>query len=486
MKLKKILVMMVTMLLCMSVSVFASSEVPYQTYTLDKWGNATPSPNGYVPQRSIGGAQLGCKDFSGAQDLFYSETLKLVLVTDTGNSRIVVLNDNFEFQYELTSFTNDKNEEITLNKPEGAYLLDDGTLYICDTGNQRIISCTLDGKLNSVLSTPESELLDENFVYRPSKLVVDEDNRMYIISKGTYQGLIYLDTNGEFIRYFGANKVEMTFRRRMLKIWKSILPEKAAASIQSFNPIEYGNLYMSNDGYVFATAAGSEDGSSLMTKLNPLGIDVLPFKIKGQSLFSDVSIDKNGIITCLDTTYGLIFQYDGNGKLMFSFGGIGSQVGLFQKAVSLIEVNNNLYVLDSEKNTITEFTLTQFGEMVKDAIVLYDEGKYEESIKPWEKVSSHNANYLLSYIGLGKAYYQLKDYDTAMYYFKLANDRADYSDAFREASLIAIRASFTTVALILIALAIVIIVLSIVVKKYNKKHGTKGLEMIFKKKRGGK
>ncbi len=450
---KKITVLLLLMAVILSFGatpVAAASEVPYQTYTFDKWGNATPASNGYMPTRSIGGAQLGCGNFNGAMDMFYNEALGLIFIADTGNDRIVILREDMSLEKVIDRLEYAGGEYL-LNQPQGVFALDDGTLYICDTGNQEIVVCDADGRLLSKLPTPSSTLLPENFHYQPTRIVVDDAGRMYIISKGTYQGLIYLDTDGSFIKFFGANNVEMTLRRRILKIWKSILPDEAASTMQSFNPIEYGNIYMSSDGYIYATAAGSENGAALMTKLNPLGIDCLPYKLSGTSLYADVSVDDAGVITALDTNNGLIVQVDENGKNMFTFGGLGDQTGLFRRAVSLIEVGGALYVMDADKNTITEFCLTAFGETVRNAIGLYNEGLYRESIEPWKNVITHNANYLLAYTGLGKAYYQLEDYDTAMYYYKLANDRSNYSQAYREASLNHMRDAFGLILLGMIA-----------------------------------
>lgn len=453
-----LLAMLVLAAVFAATSASAASEVPYQTYTFDKWGNATPAPNGYIPTVSIGGAQLGCGNFSGAMDMFYSEALGLILIADTGNDRIVILNEDLELVRVIEQLES-SNGAYRFNEPQGVYALDDGTIYICDTGNQQIVLCDLEGRLLSTLPTPSSTLLPENFHYQPTRIVVDAAGRMYIISKGTYQGLIYLDRDGSFIKFFGANDVEMTLRRRILKIWKSILPDEAASTMQSFNPIEYGNVYMSEDGFIYATAAGSENGAALMTKLNPLGIDCLPYQLKGTSLYSDVSVDAGGIITALDTNNGLLIQVDENGKSMFTFGGIGDQTGLFRRAVSLIEVRGKLYVMDADKNTITEFALTQFGEKVRSAISLYNEGLYRESIEPWKDVIARNANYLLAYTGLGKAYYQLEDYDTAMYYYRLANDRDNYSQAYREASLNRMRDSFGLIVLAAIVLIVAIVLL---------------------------
>ena len=443
---KKTIVLLLTLVMVLGllpVTASASAEVPYQTYTFDKWGNTTPSPNGYLPTRSIGGAQLGCGNFSDAMDMFYSEELQELYVVDSGNARIIVLSKDLELKKELYGFG-----DTAFQNPQGIFVQPDGTMYVADMAAKQVVVGDRNGSLLKILPTPESNLLPDNFNYLPTKVVVDTHGRVYILSQGIYQGLIYLDTDGSFIKFFGPNEVEMTFRRQTLKVWKAILPDKAAATMQSFNPIEYGNIFMGQDEYIYATAAGSENGSKLITKLNPLGIDCLPFKMNGSDvLYSDVTVDSTGVMTVLNTAGGTIRQMNESGSLMFAFGGIGDQVGLFQRAVSIVQVGDDLYVLDADKDTITEFRLTDFGTLVRDAIALYDAGLYQESIEPWLEVIRHNSNYLLAYTGLGKAYYQLKDYDTAMYYFRLANDRSNYSLAFREASLLKVRGSFGTIVL---------------------------------------
>lgn len=454
-KLTVLLLVLVLMLGIFPVTASASAEVPYQTYTFDKWGNTTPSPNGYLPTRSIGGAQLGCGNFSDAMDLFYSQERQELYVVDSGNARIIVLTRELELKKELYGFG-----EVAFQNPQGIFVQPDGTMYVADMAARHVAVGDAEGALLKILPTPESNLLPDNFNYLPTKVVVDTHGRVYILSQGIYQGLIYLDTDGSFIKFFGPNEVEMTFRRQSMKVWKAILPDKAAATMQSFNPIEYGNIFMGKDEYIYATAAGSENGARLITKLNPLGIDCLPFKMSGsEALFSDVTVDEGGVMTVLNTAGGTIRQMNESGSLMFAFGGIGDQVGLFRRAVSIVQMGDDLYVLDADKDTITEFKLTDFGTLVRDAIALYDAGLYRESIEPWLEVIRHNSNYLLAYTGLGKAYYQLKDYDTAMYYFRLANDRANYSLAFREASLLKVRGSFGTIVLSIAGLIAAVFIL---------------------------
>ena len=452
-RLPVILLCLILVLQLAPVAVQADSEAPYGTYTFDKWGNAVPSPNAYLPTRSIGGAQLGCGSFNNAQDLFYSQAQGEVYIADSGNKRVLVLSEDMELVRELSTLTREDGTEYQFGEPRGIFVKDDGTMYVADMGNKEVVVCTNRGQYLSTLPTPESNLLPDDFNYLPTKVVVDAKNRIYILSQGVYQGLIYLDTDGSFIKFFGSNDVEMTLQRRLQKTWKTILSDEAAATMQSFNPIEYGNIFLTEDGYIYATAAGSENGTSLMTKLNPLGTDCLPYKFAGSnSPFNDVAVNADGITTLIDTQRGEIWQLDENGNTMFLFGGVGNQTGLFQRPVSVIEVNDNLYVMDADKNTITEFSLTEYGALVREAIALYNAGLYQECMEPWREVIRHNSNYLLAYTGLGKAYYQLKDYDTAMYYFKLANGRTDYSVAFREASLNHMRDSFGGIVLVLAVL----------------------------------
>lgn len=439
-----------------SAAVGSNSEVPYQTFTYDKWGNATPAPNGYLPEKSIFGTDIGTGDFFEPQDLFYCKARQEIYIADSGNMRIVVTDENFGL-IKVISELSWNGSPYPLKRPTGIYVLDDGTIYIADQMNAEVIICNQDGEILKKYGKPESNLIDGQMEYKPSKVTVDKIGKIYVQSLGVFQGLIYLKPDGTFVKYFGANKVEMTMKRISIKLWKTILGDKASANMQSFNPIEYGNIFMAEDGFIYATAEASQNSTKLIAKLNPLGVDISrlgrPIWYSNAD-FADITVDAEGIITVIDTKYGSIYQSDKNGQLMFAFGGIGDQLGLFKIPTSIIEVDNKLYVLDSDKRSITQFGLTSFGEKVRTAISLYNHGLYKDSIEPWQEVIRSNANYLLAYTGVGKAYYQLEEYKTSMDYYKLANDRSNYSIAYKEYSLLAMRNNFGIIILIIIAASV--------------------------------
>ncbi len=464
---KQLISLLCGALLLLSPMAARAAEAPYQPFALDQWGSTMPVPSGYLPTRSIGGAELGLGDFKDASDMFYCAEQGELYIADSGNMRIVVLDESLQVIRCWTELTLEDGSAYQFVNPQGIYVRD-GLVYIAEMGRQEIVVCDREGQVSNIFGAPVSPLLPENFKYQPHKVVVDAAGRIYVLSKGVYQGIVYLEPDGSFIKFFGPNDVEMTLKRKAMKIWKSILSEQAASTMQTFNPIEYSNLFLSEDGYIYATAAGYADAkteSNAITKLNPLGINMLHIKFGKETLFSDVAVDESGVTTLLEVKTGVIYQLDKDGMLMFTMGGKGEQVGLFRNPVSLVQVKDKIYVLDAEKNTITEFERTEFGELVWTAVNLFNEGFYEESIGPWQEVVRRNSNYLVAYACMGKVYYQLGEYDKAMYYDRLANTKDSYSDAYKAASLQKMRESFGT-----IVLGIVLIAAAVMFVKYRKKR----------------
>ena len=57
--------------------------------------------------------------------------------------------------------------------------------------------------------------------------------------------------------------------------------------------------------------------------------------------------------------------------------------------------------MDSGKNTLTVFRPTEYGALVKKAVMLYNDGFYTEAAKAWKEVVICNQNFELAYDGLG-------------------------------------------------------------------------------------
>ncbi len=81
-------------------------------------------------------------------------------------------------------------------------------------------------------------------------MVVDDFRKIYVQAVGSYQGLICLNADGTFLNYYGSNKVEMTAKMIVQKIWKMFLTDEQASAMQNFVPIEYANAYL-DEGILF-------------------------------------------------------------------------------------------------------------------------------------------------------------------------------------------------------------------------------------------
>ena len=93
-------------------------------------------------------------------------------------------------------------------------------------------------------------------------------------------------------------------------------------------------------------------------------------------------------------------------------------------------LGDKLLVLDTDRGLVTVFEPTDFAKDVREATLLYRDGKYEDAKDPWLRVLAADNNYELANVGMGKIYEGLGEYETAMKYYKNGNNKKFYSDAF--------------------------------------------------------
>ena len=65
-----------------------------------------------------------------------------------------------------------------------------------------------------------------------------------------------------------------------------------------------------------------------------------------------------------------------------------------------------------------------------EAVVLYNDGLYQEAVPLWKEILKENSNYYMAHLGLGKAAYVSGDWETAMSEMKVALDQENYSEAY--------------------------------------------------------
>ncbi|MBO5868598.1 MAG: hypothetical protein J6Q54_06810, partial [Oscillospiraceae bacterium] len=362
---KKVICLILVMVLVLSssaVAVFAGQ--PDRTYTYEE-STPVPSTNAYQVKLIVDEAVMGTTRLNNPRDIFVDNEDR-VFILDSGNCRVLVLDKEYKCIKELTEF---KYGEETITLAEGAeglfYRESNQLLYICDTENNRIIVSDLEGNATKVYTKPEGELLDPALPYKPMKIIVDNMGIMFVTSGTVNTGAMLVDSNNSFLGFYGTNRLKQTAAMKVEQFWRSIL-SKAAQDLSgvTFQPVEFNNLFWSDDRFVYTVSPLVESVASSISKLNALGNNVFPQnidiyqltkdrKIKGMVL-TDITVDREGAISFVDITTGHIFQYDEGCNLLAIFGGLGYQKGLFYQPVSIeSDSDNSLLVLDATKNTVT-------------------------------------------------------------------------------------------------------------------------------------
>lgn len=416
--------------ICLPVTALAA---PYPGYIYSYWGESVPAPNAYTPAALLTGASLGTQELLSPADMYASEQ-GLLYVLDSGNSRILVLDDELRLQRIIDGFKREGRRE-TFNQPEGIFVTAAGAIWVADTENSRLIELDANGRLIRELGVPQSEVLGSGFAYFPRKVAVDRAGRIYVIARGVYEGIIELDADGRFKGFVGTNRVRFD---PLDYFWKSVSTKAQREKMVQFVPVEFNNMDLDGSGFIYTTTF-ERNSDTPVQKLNPTGVDVLRrqgyFLPVGDltytpSAFADVLVRSEGVYSVMDTYRGRIFTYNDDGNLLYIFGQMGSRLGTFRSPAAIESFGEHMLVLDREMGAITVFEPTRFGRLVNEANRLYTVGKHDESALVWEEVLKLDANYEIAYIGIGKALLRQGNYKEAMAYLKLGHDRDYYSKAF--------------------------------------------------------
>lgn len=267
---------------CVALEVGESTNgfvVPYTSYLFDFWGKAVPSPQAYVPARFITGTHLGIGEFNDPSDLFVALD-KTIYIVDSGNNRIVHTDSDFNVIRIIKEFDNNGTVD-TFRTPRGIYVTAEGHIYVADTANSRVVHLDANGELIRIIGPPRTDIegiLPEGFVYRPLKVGVDLHNRMYVISQGVFDGLLHFNAAGEFRGFIGAPRVTPSLWDY---IWSRIATESQRERMALFLPTEYNNLDLDEGGFIYATVMDDvrEDDANpkddKIRRLNAKGEDLL-------------------------------------------------------------------------------------------------------------------------------------------------------------------------------------------------------------------
>lgn len=443
-------------------------EFEGQNYVMEDAGNEKISiPKLYTGEESLiyfGGDQ---PFLNAPGDLFMGEDGSLY-VSDSGNNRILKLDNQFKIKKEYTEAMG-----VPFNTPNGIYVYPNGDLLIADTKNSRIVHIKPDGSVVHVYTKPESDLLGEVTSFEPNKVAANLNTGYIYVIQG--KEFLTIDQNDQFAGFVGAQKLGFDFTDFLFRRFASDLQQRVVGRRQ---PAAYNNFYIGNEQTIYAVGMGNKNQIKIINSVDnniyhagQYGeITYLDNGTPVNPVFSDITTDEDGIITVVEQNTAKIYQYDSEGNLLGVFGGKGKNKARFDIPASIVtDQSGNLYVLDSSNNSIQILKPTKFAKLIHQANKAYLEGDYLTARTLWEEVLVIDANYPMARRSLGKIEYKDKNYTKSMEHYKIANDKAGYGKSFEKERYRQFRSHFTLVFFGFTAFfACLLIILRILYRKAKK------------------
>ena len=189
---RKYLRFAVVLALLLGLSLPVVAEAPFYDYTYDEWGEPVGAPRAYDLFQVADAAVIGTA-LKGPSDLCVSGDE--IYIADTGNNRIVVLDSGFRRVREWNG-TDSPDGRLDFAAPEGVFVAEDGRVLIADTGNGRLVVTDREGRFLDVYGAPVTDILPEDFQYRPIKVAADKAGRLFVVSQSFNMGLLQFDREG--------------------------------------------------------------------------------------------------------------------------------------------------------------------------------------------------------------------------------------------------------------------------------------------------
>lgn len=273
------------------------------------------------------------------------------------------------------------------------------------------------GERKLMIERPDSKLFSELSDYTPKNVVVTTNGNIYVCSENAYEGLMQFSPEGEFEGYFGANHKHLTAKEIFSDL---LLSDNMKQNELMRRPRTIKNLDINDRDLIYTVTQTNEYDIETQTHLakqenclkeyNLAGVNILSPNSFMQDAwnFEDVAAGQNGTVYAVTST-GLIYEYDSEGNVIFSFGGravSSDRNGLFTYATAIdTDEDGFIYVLDREKAFVEVFYPTDFAIMTHQAIFDLENGDYEAGEKSWGSVLALNGMSYLAVWATARLYY---------------------------------------------------------------------------------
>jgi DNA-binding beta-propeller fold protein YncE len=264
-------------------------------------------------------------------------------ITDSRNHRIVNLDLEGNLLNEWGTYADGVSTPIgdgTFNEPWGIAVGPDGSVYVTDTWNHRVEKFTADGRFITAWGTFGQGDTPTSF-YGPRGLAVDAEGRVYVTDTGNKR-IVVFDADGNYITEFGS---------------------------AGFDPGQFDeptSVAVDRNGTVYVTDTWNQRIQTFMRVETPDGLSFIPdkqwdvFGWFGQSLDNKpyIAVDNNLHVFITDPEGYRVMEFDPDGNLVRVWGDYGeTNTGFGLAAGVAVDAQGNVWVTDGAFNRVMRFVL---------------------------------------------------------------------------------------------------------------------------------
>ena len=423
---KKLVLIILVLIQVAPLNVYARERTS-GSQIIDRDGEFRFSPPLYEASRVIN------HDLSGLEDIFI-DAYDYIFVARTGDfdAEVVIFDPSETF---VKTIGND-----VLRSASGVFVTNTAQgrlIYVVDRIARLIYVFNEDNEVLRTIERPTSALFGSSAPFEPRRVVVDQQGIIYIISEGSINGIIKVHYDGEFIGYFGAG---MTANNWLRRLQRTLFSEEIMSNFIRNTPTSMRHIAIDSRGIVYATTRGETDEA--LKKINIAGINLFDnifpvgFYEDANVNLGDVTVDAMGNIFTYSETSGRIYIIDSEGRIIGSFGkstSLPSELGITTQPIG-IAVNSNqaIFIADRGDGWVVIFEPTPLMELIFTGIAYYNAGLYLEGEPIWREVLAMNSAVAIAHDAIGMSRLAENDYEGALAYFRLSNNRILYSNAFWE------------------------------------------------------